>query len=73
VNTMYEVYTSDSITRQTKRGRGRKRLICALAHNFFALAGNIFEGVVREIFSGCTQQPEQRGGIFVPAAKQTRR
>jgi hypothetical protein len=72
VNTIYEVYTSDSITRHTKRGRGRKRLIDAHAHNFFALAENIFEGAVKEIFSGGTQQPEQRSGIFVPHAKQTR-
>jgi hypothetical protein len=54
------VYSSDKNTRQTKRGRGRKRLICAIAHNFFALAGNIFEGVVREIFSGGTQRPERK-------------
>lgn len=38
MNTIYEVYTSDSITRQTKRGRGRKLAEIVGDPNFFALA-----------------------------------
>lgn len=60
MKTIYEVYSSDRTTRQTVGDRGKKRSFSAKAHNFFALAGNIFEGVVRPIFFGRKQRTERK-------------
>ena len=73
MNTIYELYSSDGLTRETIGTRGRNVAGGGGAANFFALTKINFSGRSEMNFGARTQRVAQRGGIVFAAPQNARK
>lgn len=73
MNTIYELSSSDGLTRETIGERGTNARFSGGEANFFALTKINFSGRSEETFGARNQRDAQRGGIVFAAPQKARR